>query len=50
VNLAQEKPKILLEHVLRVGALVRLLGSPAVAGDQLTREDLRRLQALGYAE
>lgn len=49
-NLARRKPEIMLEHLSRVGELVRLLGSPPVSGDDLTREDLRRLRALGYAE
>ena len=50
MNLAGKKPEILREHISRVATLVRLLGSPPVAGDQLTHRDLRRLRALGYVD
>ena len=49
-NLAEKKPELLLEHLSRVATLVRLLGSPPVADDQLTRRDLKRLRALGYVQ
>jgi hypothetical protein len=49
-DLAAERGALVREHRKRIATLVRELAAPRHEADAATREDLRRLRAIGYVE